>query len=117
MSMMLTMLLTSAAAPAAAILAFVAPPAPASLAFAAAPAPAFVAMAATPDEVVFKHGERILGKITQMIDGKITIESENMGVVKAPLDKVATFSTSEPIEIRFDDGTIIKQRVSKSDDG
>jgi putative salt-induced outer membrane protein YdiY len=90
--------------------------APALLRFAAAPAAAILAFAA-PDEVIFKNGEKIVGKITNVIDGKITIESESMGVVKAPLDKVATFSTSEPIEIRFDDGTIVKQRVTAGETG
>jgi putative salt-induced outer membrane protein YdiY len=78
---------------------------------------ACLALLAPPDEVVFKNGEKIVGKITNILGGKITIQSDSLGTVSAPLDKVATFSSDEPIEIVLADGSIVKERVKAAEDG
>ncbi|MBI3819753.1 MAG: DUF481 domain-containing protein [Planctomycetes bacterium] len=59
-----------------------------------------------PDEVVFKNGEKIVGKITNVADGKITIQSDSLGSVTAPLDKVATFSADQPLDLVLKGGLV-----------
>ena len=71
---------------------------------------AAIPMIPVPDEVVFKNGEKVVGTITQVVDGKITITSDNLGTVTAPLDKVSTFSTDHDIDIVFADGTTVNQK-------
>ncbi len=63
------------------------------------------------DEVVFKNGERLVGTIERVVDGKITITSEAVGSVTVDFVQVATFSTNAPVEIHFKDGTVTSQKV------
>lgn len=72
---------------------------------------------AKPDEVVFKNGEKLVGKVKQVLDGKVTIESDSLGTIKAPLDKIATMSTDEPVDIVLVDGNIVKRKLAPSEDG
>lgn len=70
-----------------------------------------------PDEVVFKNGEKVVGKVVSVGDGKITIDSKSLGTVKAALADVATFSTDEPVELVLQDGSVVKQKVQAAADG
>lgn len=71
-----------------------------------------------PDEVIFKNGEKIVGKITSVADGKITIESDSVGVVTASLDKVSTFSADHELKIVLKgSGSVANQKVDTAADG
>lgn len=71
-----------------------------------------------PDEVVFKNGEKIVGKITNVADGKITIVSDSLGSVTAPLDKVATFSADQELDLVLKGGKVTaKSGVTGAADG
>jgi putative salt-induced outer membrane protein YdiY len=76
-----------------------------------------VAPFAKPDEVVFKNGEKLVGKVKQVLDGKVIVESDSLGTIKAPLDKVATIATDEPVELVLADGNIVKRKLVASEDG
>ena len=72
---------------------------------------------ATADEVVFKNGERVTGKVTQLLDGKIKIASDTLGSVSASLDSIVKFSTGSSVEIHFQDGSIFNQKIAAHQDG
>src|SRR5580765_1662604 len=69
------------------------------------------------DQIVFKNGDRITGKIVSMDEGKIEIKSAVAGTVKVDLKDVSTFSTDGPIEIHLNDGTVLKQPVAADKEG
>lgn len=73
--------------------------------------------ALVPDEIIFKNGEKIVGKITSVADGKITIVSDSMGTVSAPLDKIATFSADQDLTLVLKGGTTVKQKVVGASEG
>src|SRR4051812_15055433 len=67
-----------------------------------------VALAAAPtfaDEIVFKNGDRMTGKITAADAGKLTITSAVAGSVTVKMEDVKTFTTDEPITLKMKDGT------------
>jgi preprotein translocase subunit YajC len=49
------------------------------------------------DEVVLTNGDRITGKVVELVDGKLSIKTEYAGVVKIDWTQVETFSTDQPI--------------------
>jgi Protein of unknown function, DUF481 len=71
---------------------------------------------AAADEILFLNGDRLTGKIASSDGGKLTIKTENAGVVTVDLAKVKTFSTDEPIVIQSGD-SFISSKVGAGPDG
>mgnify|MGYP000234244034 CR=1 FL=1 len=69
------------------------------------------------DEVLFKNGDRLTGKVTSAAGGKLTIVTAVAGTVTVNLDDVKTFSTEEPIELHLTDGSVLKQKIEAADEG
>jgi len=69
------------------------------------------------DEVVFKNGDRLTGRIETMADGKLTIASVVAGSVTVGLDQVRTFRTDAPILLILSDGTFLYSAVVPDTDG
>ena len=69
------------------------------------------------DEVVFKNGDRLTGKVVKMTDGKLTLESAVAGTVTVNLADVETFSADAPLALHFKDGTVVNQPVNASEAG
>ncbi len=69
------------------------------------------------DEVYLVNGDRITGKVTTLAEGKLTIESDLAGKLTIDINNVATFKTSEPVEIQLKDGTAFKKQISKAETG
>lgn len=67
------------------------------------------------DEVVFKNGDKLTGTIVEMTEGELVIDTAVAGKVKVKLADVQTFSTDNPVELRFKDGSRVKQPVTRSD--
>ncbi len=67
--------------------------------------------------VEFTNGDRLTGKIVRLTDSELVIESELAGTVTVDLDQVVTFSSDEPLEIHFEDGTVIRQPVKADQPG
>ncbi|UCG46648.1 MAG: DUF481 domain-containing protein [Phycisphaerales bacterium] len=64
------------------------------------------------DELLFKNGDRLTGKIVQLVDGKLIFDSVLAGKVTVDINDVQTFSSDVPIQIHLADGTVINQKVS-----
>ena len=68
------------------------------------------------DEVRLHNGDRLTGKI-QIVEGKLTVSGSLAGDVTVEMQDVQTFSTDAPVEIRLQDGTVVKQRVLAAEAG
>jgi putative salt-induced outer membrane protein YdiY len=66
------------------------------------------------DEVIFKNGDRLTGRITASDGGKLTIKSDVAGEVKVDLKDVQTFSTDAPVQVRLKDDTLVREPVAAS---
>ena len=77
----------------------------------------FVAGPASGDEVRFKNGDRITGKITSAEGGKLKITTKVAGDVAAELKDVETFSTDAPAAVHLKDGTVVRERITAGDAG
>ena len=72
---------------------------------------------ATADVVALKNGDRVTGVIESLAEGKLHMKSDTMGEIAIDLANVMTFSTDEPIELVFKDGTVIHQKVAAAQEG
>jgi putative salt-induced outer membrane protein YdiY len=61
------------------------------------------------DQVVLKNGDRLTGKIVNLIDGKMTVKSDVAGEVTIDLKNIQTFSSEAPLTIHLKDGTVLHQ--------
>jgi len=73
--------------------------------------------AVSADEIVFKNGEKLVGKVESVIEGKLKVTSETAGTVTVDFATVRTFSTARPVVLHFRDGTVTRQKVNAADDG
>lgn len=69
------------------------------------------------DQIEFNNGDRLTGRIVAMDSGKITLETDVAGKIEIPLEKVRTFSTTEPIAVHLSDGTVIDEPFEAAGDG
>ncbi len=67
------------------------------------------------DTIHFKNGDRLSGKIVNLIDGKLTFKSDIAGEVKIDITNIQTFSSDSPIQVHLKDGTVINQKISASE--
>jgi hypothetical protein len=69
------------------------------------------------DDIYFKNGDHLSGKILTAADGQITVMSPTIGSVVVNMADVKTFSTNEPIKLQMEDGNVINQQVAAGADG
>ena len=73
------------------------------------------ATAVNADEIIFKNGDRLTGKIDHVLEGKLVFVSDVVGEVTVEISKIKTFSTDTPIVIHLKDGNVLNQKVVRSD--
>ena len=73
--------------------------------------------AACGDELLFRNGDRLTGKIEQVAGGQLIFLSDVAGELTIDISKIHTFGSEEPLEIHFKDGTVVKQKVIMSQAG
>lgn len=69
------------------------------------------------DEIIFKNGDRLTGKIEHVLEGKLVFKSDVAGIVTIDVSKIQTFSTSAPIEVHLKDGNVLYQKIVSSRPG
>ena len=69
------------------------------------------------DEVLFKNGDHLTGKIVHLLDGKMVFKSDVAGEVTVNLSDIQTLSSDEAIEVNLKDSTGFKQKISSSEPG
>lgn len=77
---------------------------------------AFVGPAAG-DEIFFKNGDHLTGKVLTADGGKLVVDTAVAGKITIDMKTVKTFTTVAPIEIHLSNGTVIKQRVAAAPAG
>ena len=63
------------------------------------------------DEIQFKNGNRITGKILHLTDGKLLFKSDIAGDVTVELSNIQTLSSDEPVTVTLKDNTSFSQRL------
>lgn len=76
-----------------------------------------LAPAAGADEVYMKNGDRLSGQIVKMTDSKLVLKSDAAGEVTLPLAEIQGLSSTRPLEIHLQDGTVLNQSVQVSQPG
>ncbi len=69
------------------------------------------------DEIQFKNGNRLTGKIVSLTDGKLLFKSDIAGDVKIELSNIQTLSSDEPVEVTLKDNTSFRQRLLSAPNG
>lgn len=67
------------------------------------------------DQVILKNGDRVTGKIATLGDGVLVLKSDQAGEIKIAVKDIATFMSDAPLEIHFQDGTVVNQPVAAAD--
>ena len=75
------------------------------------------AQSSNADEVIFKNGDRLTGKIVHLVDGKLVFKSSVAGDVTVNLSDIQTLSSNEAIEVNLKDNTDFKQKVLSAGPG
>ena len=76
-----------------------------------------LASPALADQIQFKNGDILTGKIVQTAGDQLTIDTSVAGTVIVNMKDVKTFSTDEPIVLKFKDGTTINDKVTAGESG
>ena len=63
------------------------------------------------DELHLKNGDRLTGKVVQLVAGKMLFKSDIAGDMTVDLSNIETLNTDEPIEVHLKDGTSFNQKV------
>ena len=69
------------------------------------------------DEILLKNGDRISGKIQNLVGGKLIIKADVAGTVTVDLSNIQTLSSDGPIEVNLKDQTGFTQKVTSADPG
>jgi len=69
------------------------------------------------DEIQLKNGDRITGKIQNLVDGKLTFKADAAGPITVNLSDIQTLSSDDPIEVNLKDKTGFTQKVSSAELG
>ena len=69
------------------------------------------------DEIIFKNGDRLTGKIEHVVGGKMVFKSDLAGSLTIELLNLQTFSTESPIKVHLSDGTVLSQKIVKGGPG
>jgi len=69
------------------------------------------------DEIIFKNGDRLTGKIDHVLEGKLVFKSDVIGEVSIDISKIQTFSTDDPVSVHLKDDNVLLQKIVSSDPG
>src|SRR5579862_7249934 len=69
------------------------------------------------DEVFFKNGDHLTGKIESMEGGKLIISGTIAGKVTVDVKDIKTFASDGPVALKLNDGTVVHQQVTAGPDG
>ena len=76
-----------------------------------------VSQPAWADEIIFRNGDHITGKIISLADGKLVLTSDGAGKLTVDVKKLKTFSSNDPLTITLGAGAPFDSRVGAAPDG
>ena len=59
------------------------------------------------DEVILTNGDRLTGKILEVKDGILTLETDYSEPIKLKFEAVQKMTSSEPVELHLTDGEVL----------
>ena len=65
---------------------------------------------AATDEIELKNGSRVIGKVTGIRDGVVTVETDFAGALSVSLDQIITMTTSDPATLLLADESVIEEQ-------
>jgi putative salt-induced outer membrane protein YdiY len=78
----------------------------------------FIVLFARPgygDELFFKNGDRLTGKIDHLAEGKLVFKSDVADEITVDISSIRTFSSDSPVKVCLKDGTVFNQKVVSSE--
>lgn len=63
-----------------------------------------------PDEVLLKNGSRVVGKVTAVRAGVVSVETDFAGVLAIDLAQVESISTRDPVVMQLANDTVIREQ-------
>ena len=63
-----------------------------------------------PDEVAMTNGSRILGTVTTVRDGVVTVETDFAGTLEIPVDMIDSVQTANPVVMQMADESVIEDQ-------
>ena len=69
------------------------------------------------DELVFRNGDRLSGRIVHLTGGKLAFDSDLLGQVEVAADALQNLVSTEPIEIHTVDGSVFTDRAVMGESG
>lgn len=67
------------------------------------------AATAAPDELVLNNGSRILGTVTGVRDGVVTVDTEFAGSIKVKQDQIVSLQSDGPVVLKLADGEVLTE--------
>jgi putative salt-induced outer membrane protein YdiY len=68
------------------------------------------------DEVILTNGDRLSGKITEISEGILTLETGYSEPIKLKFEAVQQMSSAEPVELHLNDGEVLKGKITTRSD-
>ena len=68
------------------------------------------------DEVILTNGDRLTGKIVEIKEGVLTLETSFSEPVKLQFEAVQQMKSSEPVELHLTDGEVLKGKITAKGD-
>jgi putative salt-induced outer membrane protein YdiY len=69
------------------------------------------------DEVIFENGERLIGTFKKVEGDKLIFKSEIAGEISVDLSKIREIASDELLEILLEDGTLLRGKTIKREEG
>jgi putative salt-induced outer membrane protein YdiY len=63
-------------------------------------------------EVILKNGDRLTGKILEVKDGVLTLETDYSEPIKLKFESVQKMTSSEPVELHLTNGEVLKGEIT-----
>jgi len=69
------------------------------------------------DVVYFTNGDKLSGQIISLTEGKLVLKSQVAGEVTIDFSKVATLESDRTVVMHLSDGTVVRRKLVKSEQG
>jgi putative salt-induced outer membrane protein YdiY len=76
-----------------------------------------LAATARADEVTLKNGDRLTGKVVDLVGGKLRLDSGHSGVVALDWGQVASIKTEEKVKVKLATGEVIEGKLGPGQEG
>lgn len=67
------------------------------------------------DEVYLTNGDRLTGKIDNLVGGKLTLKSDLAGTVTIDVSNIRAITSDAPLEIHLKDGSVLNERITPTE--